>query len=219
MRHLQGRREVDRARIGLLGHSEGGLIAAMVAARNADVAFVSAWPARPCGGTTYETLEMPELRAELRQEKAVAFLSRTHRRSPFSRQGSRAQADLRIAWGAPARVASASYLTRSSRTRGSSRWRDLVPGGWGTPSITIKGTALQRKHRYPQTARQARERQALSKPCKRSWRSLIWRRALTSFSGCYQRDTWTGRCGTRFWASQPARDQSVTDWSQVCTMR
>jgi uncharacterized protein len=37
---LQRRAEVDPLRIGLLGHSEGGLIAAMVAARSSDVAFV-----------------------------------------------------------------------------------------------------------------------------------------------------------------------------------
>jgi len=37
---LQGRPEIDRGRIGLLGHSEGGLVAAMVAASSADVSFV-----------------------------------------------------------------------------------------------------------------------------------------------------------------------------------
>ena len=37
---LKGRREVDPRRIGLIGHSEGGIIAPMVAARSADVAFI-----------------------------------------------------------------------------------------------------------------------------------------------------------------------------------
>jgi len=37
---LRTRRDIDPARIGVLGHSEGGLIAPMVAARNPDVAFV-----------------------------------------------------------------------------------------------------------------------------------------------------------------------------------
>lgn len=39
-RVLRGRRDIHAAKIGLLGHSEGGLIAAMIAARNRQVAFV-----------------------------------------------------------------------------------------------------------------------------------------------------------------------------------
>jgi pimeloyl-ACP methyl ester carboxylesterase len=38
--YLEARPEIDRRKIGLVGHSEGGLIAAMIAARNAHVAFV-----------------------------------------------------------------------------------------------------------------------------------------------------------------------------------
>jgi len=38
--YLKTRPEVDAHRIGLIGHSEGGIIAPMVAARNADVAFI-----------------------------------------------------------------------------------------------------------------------------------------------------------------------------------
>jgi pimeloyl-ACP methyl ester carboxylesterase len=37
---LQGRREVDTKRIGLLGHSEGGIIAPLVASNNPEVAFI-----------------------------------------------------------------------------------------------------------------------------------------------------------------------------------
>ncbi|MEK7331226.1 MAG: alpha/beta fold hydrolase, partial [Candidatus Eisenbacteria bacterium] len=37
---LKTRREIDRKRIGLIGHSEGGLIAPMVATRSKDVAFI-----------------------------------------------------------------------------------------------------------------------------------------------------------------------------------
>lgn len=37
---LRGREEIDPARVGLIGHSEGALIAAMVAARSGDVAFI-----------------------------------------------------------------------------------------------------------------------------------------------------------------------------------
>jgi len=39
-RFLRARREIAWAQVGLMGHSEGGLIAAMVAARNPQVAFV-----------------------------------------------------------------------------------------------------------------------------------------------------------------------------------
>lgn len=38
--YLAGREEIDPARIGLLGHSEGGLVAAMLGARNQDLAFI-----------------------------------------------------------------------------------------------------------------------------------------------------------------------------------
>jgi pimeloyl-ACP methyl ester carboxylesterase len=37
---LKARREIDPARLGLIGHSEGGIIAPMVAARSSDVAFI-----------------------------------------------------------------------------------------------------------------------------------------------------------------------------------
>ena len=40
--HLRGREGVDPNRVGLLGHSEGGMIAAMIAARDPGVAFVIA---------------------------------------------------------------------------------------------------------------------------------------------------------------------------------
>jgi pimeloyl-ACP methyl ester carboxylesterase len=40
VRYLAGRSEVDAARLGLVGHSEGGLIAPMVAADGAEVAFL-----------------------------------------------------------------------------------------------------------------------------------------------------------------------------------
>lgn len=38
--YLRGRKEVIKSKIGLIGHSEGGLIAPMLAARNKDVAFI-----------------------------------------------------------------------------------------------------------------------------------------------------------------------------------
>ncbi|MDR2773267.1 MAG: alpha/beta fold hydrolase [Tannerella sp.] len=40
MKYLQTRKEINRKKIGLAGHSEGGIIAPMIAARNNDVAFI-----------------------------------------------------------------------------------------------------------------------------------------------------------------------------------
>ncbi|MDR1343503.1 MAG: alpha/beta fold hydrolase [Prevotellaceae bacterium] len=40
VKYLQTRREVDKKKIGLAGHSEGGSVVPMVAARNKDVAFI-----------------------------------------------------------------------------------------------------------------------------------------------------------------------------------
>jgi pimeloyl-ACP methyl ester carboxylesterase len=40
VKFLKARPEIDTARIGLLGHSEGGLIAPMVATRSSDIAFI-----------------------------------------------------------------------------------------------------------------------------------------------------------------------------------
>ncbi|MDR1672595.1 MAG: alpha/beta fold hydrolase [Bacteroidales bacterium] len=40
VQYLQTRKEIDKKKIGLIGHSEGGAIAPMVAARNSDIAFI-----------------------------------------------------------------------------------------------------------------------------------------------------------------------------------
>ena len=40
VRYLQNRKEIDRRKIGLAGHSEGGIIAPMIAARNKEIAFI-----------------------------------------------------------------------------------------------------------------------------------------------------------------------------------
>ncbi len=47
---VQGNRHVDRKRLGLGGHSEGGAIAPMVAARNRDVKFVVMLAGQGCSG-------------------------------------------------------------------------------------------------------------------------------------------------------------------------
>ncbi len=54
LRFLQGRADIDSKQIGMLGHSEGGILAAMVAARNLDVAFVISMAGTAVDG--YETL-------------------------------------------------------------------------------------------------------------------------------------------------------------------
>jgi pimeloyl-ACP methyl ester carboxylesterase len=43
VRFLRARAEIDPRRVGVLGHSEGGLIAPMLAARTRDVAFIVLW--------------------------------------------------------------------------------------------------------------------------------------------------------------------------------
>ncbi|MDR1221868.1 MAG: alpha/beta hydrolase [Tannerella sp.] len=40
VKYLQGRKEIDRKRTGLIGHSEGGIIASMLAARSDGIAFI-----------------------------------------------------------------------------------------------------------------------------------------------------------------------------------
>jgi pimeloyl-ACP methyl ester carboxylesterase len=40
VRFLQARPEIDKTRVGLMGHSEGGLVAPMLAARSSDIAFI-----------------------------------------------------------------------------------------------------------------------------------------------------------------------------------
>jgi pimeloyl-ACP methyl ester carboxylesterase len=40
VKFLQARPEIDKARVGLIGHSEGGIVAPMLAARTPDVAFI-----------------------------------------------------------------------------------------------------------------------------------------------------------------------------------
>lgn len=54
LRYLQGRDDIDGEQVGMLGHSEGGMLAAMVAARNPDVAFVISMAGTAVDG--YQTL-------------------------------------------------------------------------------------------------------------------------------------------------------------------
>lgn len=57
---LRGRQDIDSSRIGLIGHSEGGLIAPMVAARDAKIAFLVLMAAPGVDG---ETMLLAQARA------------------------------------------------------------------------------------------------------------------------------------------------------------
>ncbi len=63
--YLRNRPEIDATRVGILGHSEGSMIAAMLAARNPDVAFVVSM-----GGSAADNFELL-----LRQEERLAEAS------------------------------------------------------------------------------------------------------------------------------------------------
>lgn len=55
LNYLENRPDVDKKHIGLIGHSEGGIIAPMVAARRMDVAFIVMWGAPEVGGAGINT--------------------------------------------------------------------------------------------------------------------------------------------------------------------
>ncbi|HVW98474.1 MAG TPA: alpha/beta fold hydrolase [Mucilaginibacter sp.] len=55
LNYLETRSDVDKKHIGLIGHSEGGMIASMVAARRKDVNFVVMWGASVVGGAKINT--------------------------------------------------------------------------------------------------------------------------------------------------------------------
>jgi len=50
LNYLESRMDVDKKHLGLIGHSEGGIIAPMVAARRKDVSFIVLWGASAIGG-------------------------------------------------------------------------------------------------------------------------------------------------------------------------
>lgn len=50
LNYLESRPDVDKKHVGLIGHSEGGMIAPMVAARRQDVSFIVMWGASEVGG-------------------------------------------------------------------------------------------------------------------------------------------------------------------------
>jgi len=55
LQYLETRTDIDQRHIGLIGHSEGGIIAPMVAARRKDVSFIVLWGAPIVGGAVIST--------------------------------------------------------------------------------------------------------------------------------------------------------------------
>ena len=55
LNYLLSRNDLDKKKIGLIGHSEGGIIAPMVAGRRKDIAFVVLWGAAAVGGLEINT--------------------------------------------------------------------------------------------------------------------------------------------------------------------
>ncbi len=55
LNYLESRADVDKKHLGLIGHSEGGIIAPMVAARRKDVSFIVLWGAPAIGGAKINT--------------------------------------------------------------------------------------------------------------------------------------------------------------------
>lgn len=85
---LKGRNEIDPAKIGLIGHSEGGLVAPMVASRSEDVAFIVllAGPGVPGEEILYEQIKLinqaagvseEQLEQNLKTQKAIFEIVRT----------------------------------------------------------------------------------------------------------------------------------------------
>ncbi|MGN6394343.1 MAG: alpha/beta hydrolase family protein [Mucilaginibacter sp.] len=55
LNYLETRPDIDKKHLGLIGHSEGGMIAPMVAARRKDVSFIVMWGASVTGGAQINT--------------------------------------------------------------------------------------------------------------------------------------------------------------------
>ncbi len=58
MNYLETRMDVDKKHLGLIGHSEGGIIAPMVAARRKDVNFIVMWAGPEVGGAQTMTSQV-----------------------------------------------------------------------------------------------------------------------------------------------------------------
>jgi dienelactone hydrolase len=98
VRFLRARPEIDPKRVGVLGHSEGGLIAPMLAARTRDVAFIVLW-AGP--GLAMPEVDLQQTADMLRAEGATAAAIDTavdhERRVIAALRAAKTEAELRTA--------------------------------------------------------------------------------------------------------------------------
>jgi pimeloyl-ACP methyl ester carboxylesterase len=89
---LKGRKEIESAEIGLIGHSEGGLVAPMVASQSGDVAFIVllAGPGVPGEELLYEQIKLinqaagvsaEQLEQNLKIQKTIFEIMRTEKDS------------------------------------------------------------------------------------------------------------------------------------------
>lgn len=86
--YLLSRNDLDKKKIGLIGHSEGGIIAPMVAARRKDIAFVLLWGAAAVGGAEINTQQNAyALRKAKIDSAAVDAFAQLHKKilSQFSK--------------------------------------------------------------------------------------------------------------------------------------
>lgn len=79
--YLLSRTDLDKKKIGLIGHSEGGIIAPMVAARRKDIAFVVLWGAASVGGLEINTQQnMYALKKAKIDSVAVEAFAQLHKK-------------------------------------------------------------------------------------------------------------------------------------------
>jgi pimeloyl-ACP methyl ester carboxylesterase len=79
LNYLETRADVDKKHLGLIGHSEGGIIAPMVAARRKDVSFIVMWGGPEVGGKRVNAEQNAyQLRASGLDSTTVAAFLRLH---------------------------------------------------------------------------------------------------------------------------------------------
>jgi pimeloyl-ACP methyl ester carboxylesterase len=85
LNYLETRSDIDTKHLGLIGHSEGGIIAPMVAARRKDVNFIVLWGAPIVGGAVISTQQNADqvrqafhLDADLKGKEIVDAFTRLH---------------------------------------------------------------------------------------------------------------------------------------------
>jgi len=80
IRYLKSRRDIDACRIGLLGHSQGGIVAPLVASRSKDVAFVICLSGTGLPGEDASLLQNASIAsAEGASESQIEVLLKSHK--------------------------------------------------------------------------------------------------------------------------------------------